>query len=107
MELRYVWDIYTLCGSHVFFTTAFGLVFVLWPICSNQYVLVILWVVDVLQDYTVLALLGIVMLAFGGTKHNCYYRYSALFPSPVVRNTYVGLENIDPAIKRSGKRYGK
>jgi osmoprotectant transport system permease protein len=65
-----------------------------------------LFVVDVLQTVPVLAMLGFIMLSFGGTSTTVIVGIVLYSLLPVVRNTYVGLNNIDPAIKDAGEGHG-
>lgn len=62
---------------------------------------VILWVVDMLQTIPALALLGLIMIAFGATPATVIIGLMLYSLLPIVRNTYVGLENIDPGIKEA------
>ncbi|MDL2211921.1 ABC transporter permease [Erysipelotrichaceae bacterium OttesenSCG-928-M19] len=59
---------------------------------------IILMIVDVLQTIPVLALLGIIMIFFGPTFTTVVIGIVLYSLLPVVRNTIVGLEQIDPAI---------
>lgn len=67
---------------------------------------VILWIVDVLQTVPVLALLGLLMIVFGATPTTVILGLMLYSLLPVVRNTYVGLRDIDPAIKEAAKGMG-
>lgn len=62
---------------------------------------VILWTVDVLQTIPVLALLGLIMLVFGANSTTVIIGIVLYSLLPVVRNTYVGLSNVDPALKEA------
>ena len=66
----------------------------------------ILWIADILQTIPVLALLGFIMLVFGpgaATVITGIMLYSLL---PVIRNTYVGLSGVSPAIKEAAQGMG-
>lgn len=101
MEMRFVWQhLYLVCVACVF-TTLFGLIlgaiaYVFRPARS-----IILWIVDILQTIPVLALLGIIMLLFGATSTTVIVGIVLYSLLPVVRNTFTGLENIDPGIKEA------
>jgi osmoprotectant transport system permease protein len=101
MEMRFVWQhLYLVCVACVF-TTLFGLIlgaiaYVFKPARS-----IILWIVDILQTIPVLALLGIIMLLFGATSTTVIVGIVLYSLLPVVRNTFTGLENIDPGIKEA------
>jgi len=60
---------------------------------------VILWTADILQTIPALALLGILMVFLGAGKPTVIIGLILYSLLPVVRNTYLGLKNIDPAIK--------
>lgn len=62
---------------------------------------IILWSVDVLQTIPVLALLGTIMLIFGASSTTVIIGLVLYSLLPVVRNTYAGLNNIDPGIKEA------
>lgn len=61
----------------------------------------LLWLVDVLQTIPVLALLGTIMLIFGASSTTVIIGLVLYSLLPVVRNTYAGLNNIDPGIKEA------
>lgn len=67
---------------------------------------VILWVVDLLQTIPALALLGIIMILFGAGKLTVIIGLLLYSLLPVVQNTYLGLDNIDPAIKEAARGMG-
>jgi len=60
---------------------------------------VILRVVEILQTVPALALLGIIMVFLGAGKQTAIIGLLLYSLLPVVQNTYVGLSEIDPAIK--------
>ena len=62
---------------------------------------ILLWIVDVLQTIPVLALLGTIMLIFGASSTTVIIGLVLYSLLPVVRNTYAGLNNIDPGIKEA------
>lgn len=66
----------------------------------------ILWIVDVLQTVPVLALLGLLMIVFGATPTTVIIGLMLYSLLPVVRNTYVGLRDIDPALKEAAQGMG-
>ncbi|MCL2616969.1 MAG: ABC transporter permease subunit, partial [Defluviitaleaceae bacterium] len=67
---------------------------------------IILWIVDLLQTIPVLALLGFVMVFFGPTSTTVIVGLVLYSLLPVVRNCFVGLENINPAIKEAATGMG-
>jgi len=60
---------------------------------------IILSVVEILQTVPALALLGIIMVFFGAGKPTVIIGLLLYSLLPVVQNTYVGLSEIDPAVK--------
>ncbi|MCL2618768.1 MAG: ABC transporter permease [Defluviitaleaceae bacterium] len=67
---------------------------------------VILWIADILQTIPVLALLGLVMVFFGPTATTVIIGIVLYSLLPVVRNCYVGLEGINPALKEAARGMG-
>ena len=67
---------------------------------------VILWFVDLMQTIPVLALLGLVMVFFGPTSTTVIIGIVLYSLLPVVRNCYIGLENINPALKEAAQGMG-
>lgn len=106
MELHFVTEHLYLVLMSSIFTTLFGLVLGVLSYLSRPVRSVILFVVDVLQTVPVLALLGFIMLLFGGTSTTVIVGIVLYSLLPVVRNTYVGLNNIDPAIKDAARGMG-
>lgn len=66
----------------------------------------ILWLVDVLQTIPVLALLGVIMVFFGATSTTVIIGIVLYSLLPMVRNTYIGLEGVAPAIKEAAQGMG-
>ncbi len=66
----------------------------------------VLWLVDVLQTIPVLALLGVIMIFFGATSTTVIIGIVLYSLLPMVRNTYIGLEGVDPAIKEAAQGMG-
>ncbi|MPW24587.1 ABC transporter permease subunit [Alkalibaculum sp. M08DMB] len=66
----------------------------------------ILWSVDILQTLPALALLGVIMVFIGGNSLTVIIGLILYSLLPIVRNTYVGLTNIDPAIKEAATAMG-
>ncbi len=62
---------------------------------------VVLWTVDLLQTIPALALLGIIMVLFGAGKLTVMIGLLLYSLLPVVQNTFLGLNNVDPAIKEA------
>ena len=67
---------------------------------------IVLWIVDILQTIPALALLGIIMIIFGAGKITVISGLVLYSLLPIVRNTFVGLNEIDPAIKEAATGMG-
>ncbi|MEA4893596.1 MAG: ABC transporter permease [Peptococcaceae bacterium] len=90
----------------VFFAIAIGL-----PLGILSYLFpgarkAILWVVDVLQTIPSLALLGIIMVFIGAGKITVVTGLVLYSLLPIVRNTNLGLTEVDPAIKEAARGMG-
>lgn len=66
----------------------------------------ILWVVDVLQTIPALALLGIIMVFLGAGKLTVIIGLVLYSLLPIVHNTYLGLNGVNPAIKEAARGMG-
>lgn len=66
----------------------------------------ILWTVDVLQTIPVLATLGILMLVFGASATTVILGLMLYSLLPVVRNTYIGLQDVPRALKEAATGMG-
>jgi len=106
MELHFITEHLYLVFMAFVFTSIFGLLFGVSAYFFKPFRIFILWVVDLLQTVPALALLGFIMLFFGGTSTTVIVGLILYSLLPVVRNTYVGLTNIDPAIKEAAKGMG-
>jgi osmoprotectant transport system permease protein len=95
-----------LVGMASVFTMLFGLFLGVMVYMVKPVRKIILWVVDLLQTIPVLALLGVVMLLFGANSTTVIIGIVLYSLLPVVRNTYVGLSNIDPALKEAALGMG-
>lgn len=83
------------------FTIVFGLLLGILTYMSTAIRPFILWTVDILQTIPVLALLGVIMVAFGASSTTVIIGIVLYSLLPVVRNTYTGLSDIDPALKEA------
>ncbi|WP_313119459.1 ABC transporter permease [Proteiniclasticum ruminis] len=66
----------------------------------------VLWTVDILQTIPVLALLGVLSIVAGSSSTTVIIGIVLYSLLPVVRNTYVGLTSVDPAIKEAATGMG-
>ena len=98
MEMEYVIQHINLVIVSFIFTTIFGLLLGILGYNFKKLRNIILWIVDILQTIPVLALLGIIMIFTGATFTTVVIGLVLYSLLPVVRNTIVGLEQINPAI---------
>ncbi|WP_255575664.1 ABC transporter permease [Caproiciproducens faecalis] len=66
----------------------------------------VLWTVDILQTVPALALLGMIMVFLGAGKPTVMIGLVLYSLLPVVHNTYLGLSDIEPAIKEAADGMG-
>ncbi len=66
----------------------------------------ILFVADVLQTVPSLALLGIIMIFAGAGKMTVIIGITLYSLLPIVRNTYLGLSEVDPGVKEAARGMG-
>ena len=104
--MRYVWEHLYLVSIASIFTIIVGLALGIMSYLSKSVRPIILWLVDTFQTIPVLALLGMIMLIFGASSTTVIIGIVIYSLLPVVRNTYVGLTNIDPGIKEAAKGMG-
>ena len=90
-----------LVGLASIFTILFGLILGVIVYLYKPIRPYILGLVDVLQTIPVLALLGVIMLIFGASSTTVIIGIVLYSLLPVVRNTYVGLSDVDPALKEA------
>ena len=67
---------------------------------------IIFWIVDLFQTIPALALLGLIMVVFGASATTVIIGLTLYSLLPIVRNTFVGLEDIDLGIKEAAKGMG-
>jgi len=67
---------------------------------------VILFITDIFQTIPSLALLGMIMVIVGAGKTTVIIGLSMYSLLPIVRNTNLGLSNVDPGIKEAARGMG-
>ncbi len=67
---------------------------------------VILWIVDLLQTVPTLALLGIIMVFAGAGKGTVIAGITLYSLLPIVRNTVLGLQEVDPGVQEAARGMG-
>ena len=95
-----------LVGMAAGFTIIFGLVLGILAYLYKPVRPVVLWTVDILQTIPVLALLGVLSIVAGSSSTTVIIGIVLYSLLPVVRNTYVGLTSVDPAIKEAATGMG-
>lgn len=79
-----------------------GIMAYLWkPVRST-----ILRVVEILQTVPALALLGLMMIVFGAGKPTVIIGLVLYSLLPIVHNTYLGLEGVDPGVREAARGMG-
>ena len=95
-----------LVGMAAGFTIISGLVLGILAYLYKPMRPVVLWAVDILQTIPVLALLGVLSIVAGSSSTTVIIGIVLYSLLPVVRNTYVGLTSVDPAIKEAATGMG-
>lgn len=106
MNISMIFDHLYLVLVSVFFTVLIGLPLGVLAYMKQRVRAVVLWTVDILQTIPALALLGIIMVFLGAGKTTVIIGLVLYSLLPVVRNTYLGLSNIDPAVKEAADGMG-
>lgn len=106
MEMKFVWEHLYLVSMASIFTIIFGLLLGIIAYLYKPLSAVVLWTVDIFQTIPILALLGVIMLIFGASSTTVIIGIVIYSLLPIVRNTYIGLNNISPAIKEAAKGMG-
>lgn len=106
MSLNIVLEHLFVVLSATFFTILIGLPLGVFAYLNKHIKKVILWSVDILQTIPALALLGIIMVIFGAGKLTVIIGLVLYSLLPIVHNTYLGLSNVDPAIREAALGMG-
>lgn len=88
------------------FTILIGLPLGIYAYLNKRVQKIILWTADILQTIPALALLGIIMVFLGAGKLTVIIGLVLYSLLPVVHNTYLGLSNVDPAIREAALGMG-
>lgn len=104
---------WTLILEHLFIVLAAGILSILlglplgiWAYVSPRARPVLLRVVDLLQTIPSLALLGILMVFLGAGKVTVIAGITLYSLLPIVRNTCLGLQQVDPGVKEAARGMG-
>ena len=106
MDWSRVWEHFAIVAIASVFTILLGLLLGFTAHLNKRAGKVILAVVDVLQTIPALALLGIIMVFFGGSRTTVIVGLVLYSLLPVVRNTCTGLESVSPAVKEAALGMG-
>ncbi|MPN34528.1 Carnitine transport permease protein OpuCD [bioreactor metagenome] len=90
----------------VLFSTAVGLPLGIFAYLNRPARKVVLWASEVLQTIPALALLGMVMVLFGAGKPTVIIGLVLYSLLPIVHNTFLGLDGINPGIKEAARGMG-
>ena len=90
----------------VFVTIAAGVPIGIFAYMFKRVRKIILWIVEVLQTIPAMAMMGIIMVFLGAGKPTVIVAMVLYSLLPVASNTYVGLSEIDPAIKEVASGMG-
>jgi len=99
MNWRMFWEHLHIVLAGVTFAIASGVPLGVLAYMSPPLRKIILTTVEILRTVPTLALLGILMVIFGAGKATVIVGIVLFSLLPVVQNTYVGLREVDPAIK--------
>ena len=104
---------WNLVPEHLFIVLAASLLSILvgvslgiWAYVSSKTRPVILRVVDLLQTIPSLAMLGIIMVFLGAGKITVIIGITLYSLLPIVRNTCLGLQQVDPGVKEAARGMG-
>lgn len=106
MNFDVVLDHLYLVVTASFFATIIGLILGVIVYIFKGIRPLILQIIDIVQTIPALAILGILMIFFGVNSTTVIIGLVLYSLLPIVRNTYVGLESIDPSIKEAATGMG-
>ncbi len=106
MSIKIVWEHLFMVVASVFCSILVGLPLGIAAYFFPRWRKVILFVSDVLQTIPSLALLGIIMILAGAGKLTVIIGLTLYSLLPIVRNTYLGLSEVDPGVKEAAKGMG-
>jgi len=106
MTMKIVLEHLYLVLMSVLFSTAVGLPLGIFAYLYRPARQVVLWVSEILQTIPALALLGMVMVLFGAGKPTVIIGLVLYSLLPIVHNTFLGLDGINPGIKEAARGMG-
>jgi len=106
MSFKIVWEHLFMVIAAVLCSIAVGLPLGIAAYYFRRGRKVILFISDVLQTIPSLALLGIIMILVGAGKLTVIIGLTLYSLLPIVRNTYLGLSEVDPGVKEAARGMG-
>ncbi|MGI6169723.1 MAG: ABC transporter permease [Christensenellales bacterium] len=106
MNIEIVWEHLYIVLMAVIFSVMVGLPLGILAYFVQPVRKVVLWATELLQTVPALALLGMVMLLLGAGKATVIVGLVLYSLLPIVHNTFLGLENINPGIKEAAQGMG-
>ena len=106
MNWNLVWEHLFIVVVSTLITVALGIPLGVLAYFQKNFRKLILFAVDILQTIPALALLGIIMVFLGAGKPTVIIGLVLYSLLPIVYNTYLGLTEIDPAIKEAATGMG-
>lgn len=106
MTWSLIWEHLFIVLSASILSIVVGLLLGIWAYVSKRSRGMILRVVDLLQTIPSLALLGMIMVVLNPGKLTVIIGITLYSLLPIVRNTYLGLQEVDPGIKEAARGMG-
>ncbi|MDD2959144.1 MAG: glycine betaine ABC transporter substrate-binding protein [Lachnospiraceae bacterium] len=106
MTWSLIWEHLFMVLSASILSIVVGLLLGIWAYVSKRARGIILRVVDLLQTIPSLALLGIIMIVLNPGKLTVIVGITLYSLLPIVRNTYLGLQEVDPGVKEAAQGMG-
>ena len=102
LVIEHLYMVLAACVLSIIIGIPLGIIAYIYPKTKG----IILRVVDILQTIPALALLGIIMVFVGAGKTTVIWGITLYSLLPIVRNTYLGLSEIDPGVKEAARGVG-
>lgn len=106
MTLELIWQHLFIVLASAFMSILVGLPLGILAYLYPKARAIILRVVDLLQTIPSLALLGIIMVFLGAGKQTVIFGITLYSLLPIVRNTCLGLQEVDPGVKEAARGMG-
>lgn len=106
MSWSLIWEHLFIVLSASILSIVLGLMLGIWAYISSKASKIILRVVDLLQTIPSLALLGMIMVVLKPGKLTVIIGITLYSLLPIVRNTCLGLQEVDPGVKEAARGMG-